>query len=267
MTAASFDPTAFNFVIAQEGKWDNDRRDRGNWTSGVIGEGELKGTKYGVAAHAYPNLDIKNLTLADAKTIQKRDYWDKVAGDTMPAGVDLSVFDMAYNAGPARSLAILKKALGSAATTAAGLAMVASVTGDKVGLIKAFAAMRLSFYQGLKTFVTYGRGWSRRAAECEALSVRLALTATTLQPAQVKNKLQTEQKAAAKSAVGHGSAGGTTVTGGSAGGAQHDWVFGWDWLTVFEVAAVAVLAGIALYFLWYTLAHNDRARAYAAVAA
>ena len=69
MASDTFDAITFPFVIGHEGKWGNDRRDRGNWTSGVIGKGELKGTKYGVAAHAYPELDIKNLTIDDARKI------------------------------------------------------------------------------------------------------------------------------------------------------------------------------------------------------
>jgi lysozyme family protein len=264
MTASTFDPVAFDFVISKEGGYDTDPRDRGNWTSGVIGQGELKGTKYGVAAHVYPGLDIKNLTLADAKAIQKRDYWDKVAGDQMPTGIDLSVFDMGYNAGPARSLKLLQAALDSAITTATGLAQFARTLNDKVAIIKKFSAKRLSFYQGLSTFATYGRGWSRRAAECEALSVKIAV-AETKAPAEVKAQLQDEQKAANKSSVAHSSAAAATTTGDGAHAAQHSWAF--DWLTAAEVALVAIIAIAIVYFVWKAVAHRDRAKAYAAQAA
>ena len=58
--------------------------------------------------HANPDLDIKNLTLAEAKAIYKRDYAAKVAYDDMPVGIDISVWDMGVNAGPARSLTLLR---------------------------------------------------------------------------------------------------------------------------------------------------------------
>ena len=41
---------SFDRVIGHEGLFQNDRDDRGNWTSGKIGVGELKGTKFGIAA-------------------------------------------------------------------------------------------------------------------------------------------------------------------------------------------------------------------------
>jgi hypothetical protein len=42
------------------------------WTTGIIGKGICKGTKYFISAMTYPDLDIKNL-LDQAKAIYKRD--------------------------------------------------------------------------------------------------------------------------------------------------------------------------------------------------
>jgi hypothetical protein len=71
VNSISFDQ-AFHRLIGHEGGYSDDRRDPGNWTKGKIGAGILKGTKYGLAANTYPNLDIKNLTLAQAKEIYKK---------------------------------------------------------------------------------------------------------------------------------------------------------------------------------------------------
>ena len=54
---------AFRRLIGHEGGYSTDRRDPGNWTGGKVGVGVLKGTKYGIAANTYPNLDIKNLVV------------------------------------------------------------------------------------------------------------------------------------------------------------------------------------------------------------
>lgn len=50
---------AFDRLIGHEAGYSNDRRDPGNWTGGIVGKGQLKGTKFGIAANTYPNLDIK----------------------------------------------------------------------------------------------------------------------------------------------------------------------------------------------------------------
>ncbi|MDY0320398.1 MAG: glycosyl hydrolase 108 family protein [Arcobacteraceae bacterium] len=54
---------AFEEVIGHEGGYVNDSIDRG---------GE---TKYGISKRSYPNLDIANLTLDDAKEIYFRDFF------------------------------------------------------------------------------------------------------------------------------------------------------------------------------------------------
>lgn len=60
-------------ALKHEGGYSNTRNDPGNWTGGQVGIGALKGTKYGIAAHVYPALKIKNLTLEDAKSTYERD--------------------------------------------------------------------------------------------------------------------------------------------------------------------------------------------------
>lgn len=57
-------------------------------------------TKYGISQRAYPHLNIKALTEADAKAIYKRDYWDKIQGDAIISQhMAESIFDYAVNAG------------------------------------------------------------------------------------------------------------------------------------------------------------------------
>jgi len=75
---------AFAIVVGHEGSFDRTSADPGNWTAGRVGSGELRGTKYGISAAAYPSLDIEDLTLADAKAIYQRDYWSQINADRMP---------------------------------------------------------------------------------------------------------------------------------------------------------------------------------------
>lgn len=158
---------AFHRVIGHEGGLTLDRNDRGNWTSGVIGKGELKGTKYGVSAMAYPNEDIQNLTLDRAKEIYRRDYWNKCHIDELPDDVRFDMFDTAINSGVAAAIKIMQRALNvgddgvwGPKTSAAAKAAAAS----PAYLDKRFNGFRLRYLCDIPTFNNFGRGWVRRVA-------------------------------------------------------------------------------------------------------
>ena len=80
---------AINRVIQREGGYVNDPDDVG---------GE---TKFGISKNAYPKLDIANLTEAEAARIYKRDYWDRINADKLPANIREMAFDAAVNQGVA----------------------------------------------------------------------------------------------------------------------------------------------------------------------
>lgn len=157
---------AFELLIGHEGGYTSLRSDPGNWTGGKVGVGVLKGTKYGIAANSYPNEDIKNLTLARAKQIYKRDYWDKVWGDKLPDSFAFHVFDMSVNSGISRSVKLLQKTVGSAQDGIMGPATLRAVQAmDVNAAIMLYNANRLKFYTSLSTFGTFGKGWTNRVAK------------------------------------------------------------------------------------------------------
>jgi len=67
-------------------------------------------TKYGITKASYPNLDIKNLTLQQAKDIYRKDYWNASGCDKLQWPLCLVVFDCSVNAGVKQSLKLLKRA-------------------------------------------------------------------------------------------------------------------------------------------------------------
>ena len=77
---------AFDRLIGHEGGYVNDSADPG---------GE---TKFGISKRSYPNVDIKNLTREQAKTIYLRDFWQPLGEDAHPA-VKFQAFDFAVNSG------------------------------------------------------------------------------------------------------------------------------------------------------------------------
>jgi len=135
----------FEFVVGEEGGYTADHRDPGNWTGGQVGAGELKGTKFGISAKAYPSLDIYNLTIEQAKEIYRKDYWTPMQLEGRPYGPALCLFDCAVNQGVSRARAILNK-----------------VATSSQPFIVAFQAERAVHYASLSTFKTFGLGWMRR---------------------------------------------------------------------------------------------------------
>ena len=156
---------AFRVVVGEEGGYTNNPADPGNWTGGQCGAGRCEGTNFGISAAAYPTLDLKSLTLEAAQAIYRRDYWDRVQGDALPAPLALLVFDAAVNNGVTRAIRWLQAAAGVTADGVLGhvtLAAVSARDGNGAALMSEFQAQRLTFMAGLPTWRTFGLGWARR---------------------------------------------------------------------------------------------------------
>lgn len=76
---------AIPIILENEGGYVWDKNDPG---------GE---TKYGISKHSYPNVDIKNLTVEQAKEIYLRDFWK--FGGIINQGVANKLFDSYVNMG------------------------------------------------------------------------------------------------------------------------------------------------------------------------
>lgn len=160
-----------NELMVSEGGFTDDPRDRGNWTSGKIGIGECKGTKYGISAMAYPNEDIKNLTKERAIELFKKDYWDKSNCDLLPDSISIVVSDCAYNSGYKRANKILQKCLGVTEDGIIGKITLSKINNyDLTYLVESYSKFRLEFLQSLSTYNIYGKGWKTRVEKIEKLA-------------------------------------------------------------------------------------------------
>ena len=91
---------AFKEIIGIEGGYVNNINDKG---------GE---TKFGISKKAYPNLDIKNLTLRQAEDIYYNDYWFELKLDYInDYNIALELFDTAVNMGRYKASTILQESL------------------------------------------------------------------------------------------------------------------------------------------------------------
>ncbi|MCW6512349.1 hypothetical protein M8523_31000 [Hyphomicrobiales bacterium BP6-180914] len=143
------------------------KADPGNWSGGAVGKGELRGTKYGIAAASHPHLDIRNLTLAQASDIYWAEYCRAPGFDRLPLPLCQVVFDAGVMSGPARAAAWLADTRREAAVT---------------GQIAAVSAERLAFCKSRKTWRSFGAGWGARIAACEKRGLLLAAAAPVALP-------------------------------------------------------------------------------------
>ena len=154
---------AFEYTVGREGLFSDDPHDPGNWTGGDCGKGELRGTKYGISAKAYPGLDIKNLSLQQAKEIYERDYWAAAMCHTLPPAIAFCVFDCAVNQGVSRALRCLQRAIGVNDDGRFGPhSRAALVRFDPDDVVEYFQAERVLEYVLAGTWEKYKRGWMRR---------------------------------------------------------------------------------------------------------
>lgn len=92
---------AFERTIGNEGGYVNDPNDRG---------GE---TKFGISKRSYRSIDIKNLTLEEAKAIYYIDFWktSHMNLDKFSEAVAMELFDTGINVGMPTARKMLQRAL------------------------------------------------------------------------------------------------------------------------------------------------------------
>jgi lysozyme family protein len=142
---------AFEIVIGHEGGYVNDPLDKG---------GE---TKYGISKRAYPNLDIKNLTLADAQRIYKADYWDKAKSEDVPEFIRYIHFDAAVNHGVGMAVKLLQRA---ANVKDDGIFGPITKNAAQWVTVEAYALQRMFLYNSIigrnNNQVRFINGWTNR---------------------------------------------------------------------------------------------------------
>ena len=118
--------------------------------------------------------DMKDLTVEDVAPIYKKNYWDRCKCDDLESGVDWVVFDWAVNSGTGRSAKAIQKICGAAQDGAIGPKTLALIgTQNTQYVIEEFGRIRQDFYESLKTFDTFGKGWTRRNKETTAKALEM----------------------------------------------------------------------------------------------
>ena len=157
----------FDLLIGHEGGYVNDPLDPG---------GE---TKFGISKRSYPNLDIRSLTVADAKGIYYRDYWQACRCGEMPVLVAVLVFDAAVNNGRGSAIRFLQRALKVADDGVLGpVTMGALKTADSFAIAEGIQRERIDLMRKFSTWSRFGGGWAARLATLpvQAAAIQFART-------------------------------------------------------------------------------------------
>ena len=167
-----------NLVLHHEGGYVNHPKDPGGMTNmGVTKRVYEEWVGYAVSEHT-----MQNLKEADVAPIYKKNYWDRLKCDQLPEGLDLCVFDFGVNAGTGRAAKYLQMLIGATKDGAIGPKTLALVD-EYVSLhgvpeaIDDYQDNRQKYYEKLKTFETFGRGWTRRNTETTEAALRMTVPA------------------------------------------------------------------------------------------
>ena len=162
-------------ILHHEGGYVNHAKDPGGMTNfGVTKRVYEDWVGYSVSEHT-----MQNLTKEDVAPIYEKNYWGRVKGDELPNGLDLCVFDFCVNAGTGRAAKYLQSMVGATRDGAIGPNTLRQVNEyiEVNGLqatIQTYQTNRQRYYEKLKTFETFGRGWTRRVEETTAEALKMA---------------------------------------------------------------------------------------------
>ena len=163
--------TALAHVLQSEGGYVNNPADPG----GMTNLGCTKAVWEEFVGHPVSEADMRELTPADVAPLYKRKYWDKVAGDDLPAGLDYCVFDAAINSGPGRAAKWLQEVAGVNADGSIGPATLKAIDAfSPLEIIAQYNDKRLQFLESLPTFATFGKGWSNRVSSVQSIASQQA---------------------------------------------------------------------------------------------
>lgn len=108
----------------------------------------------------------------EVRAIYRSRYWNLVKGDSLPPGISFIIFDGAVHSGPAQSVKWLQRALGldrvDGLVGPQTLQAVAAVN-DHDALIERILKLRDAFLRALKTWSTFGKGWTNRLRQVLAV--------------------------------------------------------------------------------------------------
>ena len=130
--------------LVHEGGKVHHSKDPGGRTNQGVTQGTYNGWR---KRQGLPMRTVFDMTDKERDAIYRTGYWDRINADDLPLGVDYSLFDYGINSGTGRANKVMRT-----------MPKDTSPSNQVVYVCNE----RLDFLKALKTWPTFGRGWTRR---------------------------------------------------------------------------------------------------------
>lgn len=163
---------ALELVLAHEGLWSSHPLDPGGDTMRGVTQAVYDATRQ---SRGQAKQSVRFITADEIASIYDQQYWDRANCDRLPSGLDYAVFDYAVNSGVSRAGKDLQRVLGVNADGVIGVGTLAAADRANVqDTINALCDRRLAFLRSLRTFGTFGNGWTKRVAGVRSAAIQMA---------------------------------------------------------------------------------------------
>ena len=120
-------------------------------------------TRYGISQRAFPQEDIRGLTLDRAHELYTQYYWNRVRGDELPWGYALPMFDCAVNQGVGAAVKLMQRSLGIKDDAVFGpITLRTLLASNVIDVVPEYMDRRLKRYTETPNYDRFGRGWRKR---------------------------------------------------------------------------------------------------------
>lgn len=146
-------------VLKSEGGYINHPSDPG----GITNLGVTKAVWEEWVGHPVTEKDMRELTPEKVAPMYEMKYWRTSYCEKLPQGLNLLVFSMAVNSGSGRAVKLLQRCVGVVEDGVIGARTMAEINKLRpVDLVERYSETRKAFYEGLKLFPVFGKGWLNR---------------------------------------------------------------------------------------------------------
>lgn len=201
--------------------------------------------------HNRPAKPVRGISKAEADRIICAQYLTPVKFDDLPSGLDYAVADWSVNSGPGRAVKELQKLVKVTPDGVMGAKTLAAVdASNTASLINAYCDRRMAFLRSLKTFGTFGNGWTTRVRQVRARALDMAgggatVVAETAVPAPARASEDDRSASSwAKKAMEEPSVWVPVVGGIASGALDNDGPM--QWVLAAVIGAGAIFAGAKL---------------------
>ena len=111
-------------------------------------------------------LEMRSLTPDEVAPLYKAKYWDAIRGDDLASGLDWACFDWCVNSGSRRPAQALQRIVSAKPDGKIGTKTLQAIAkSDPLLIVEKLHDSRQNLYESLRTFPTFGKGWTRRNKE------------------------------------------------------------------------------------------------------